>query len=49
LAGAVNRQPDRYISQPTVALFRHPTVIDGQLQPRHIDLRAFAFFGRKSG
>jgi uncharacterized circularly permuted ATP-grasp superfamily protein len=30
-----------------VALSRHPTVCDGRLEPRHIDLRAFAFSGDK--
>jgi uncharacterized circularly permuted ATP-grasp superfamily protein len=24
-----------------VAISRHPTVIEGRLQPRHVDLRAF--------
>jgi uncharacterized circularly permuted ATP-grasp superfamily protein len=28
-----------------VPLSRHPTVIDGRLQPRHVDLRPFAFCG----
>jgi carboxylate-amine ligase len=28
-----------------VALSRHPTVIDGELRPRHVDLRPFAFCG----
>ena len=37
--------PERYVSQPIVALSRHPTVIDGRLEPRHVDLRAFAFCG----
>jgi uncharacterized circularly permuted ATP-grasp superfamily protein len=43
LAIEVANHPERYISQPTVALSRHPTVIDGRLAPRHVDLRAFAF------
>jgi uncharacterized circularly permuted ATP-grasp superfamily protein len=43
LAVELERNPERYISQPVVALSRHPTVIDGQLEPRHIDLRTFAF------
>jgi uncharacterized circularly permuted ATP-grasp superfamily protein len=43
LAEELERNPERYISQPTVALSRHPTVIDGRLEPRHVDLRAFAF------
>ncbi len=45
LADEVARDPRAYISQPTVALSRHPTVIEGELEPRHIDLRAFAFCG----
>lgn len=34
-----------FIAQPIVALSRHPTIIDGRLEPRHVDLRAFAFCG----
>ena len=34
--------PERFVVQETVMLSRHPTVVDGQLQPRHIDLRPFA-------
>jgi uncharacterized circularly permuted ATP-grasp superfamily protein len=37
--------PERYISQPIVPLSRHPTVIDGRLEPRHVDLRPFCFVG----
>lgn len=43
LAEELQRNPERYISQPTVALSLHPTVVDGHLEPRHVDLRAFAF------
>jgi uncharacterized circularly permuted ATP-grasp superfamily protein len=35
--------PERYIAQPIVPLSRHPTVIEGRLEPRHLDLRPFAF------
>ncbi|MFZ0089528.1 MAG: circularly permuted type 2 ATP-grasp protein [Solirubrobacteraceae bacterium] len=35
--------PDRHIAQPIVPLSRHPTVIAGELEPRHLDLRPFAF------
>lgn len=49
LVTEVTQQPGRFISQPTVALSRHPTVIAGQLEPRHIDLRAFAFSGTEVG
>jgi uncharacterized circularly permuted ATP-grasp superfamily protein len=34
--------PERFVAQETVMLSRHPTVIDGRLEPRHIDLRPFA-------
>ena len=37
--------PERYICQPLVPLSRHPTVIDGRLQSRHVDLRPFCFVG----
>ena len=39
----LTRHPERYICQPIVPLSRHPTVIGGRLQPRHVDLRPFAF------
>ncbi len=39
----LERHPERYIAQPIVPLSRHPTVIDGRLEPRHLDLRPFAF------
>ncbi len=43
LKRSLRDSPERYISQPIVSLSRHPTVIDGQLEPRHVDLRPFAF------
>jgi uncharacterized circularly permuted ATP-grasp superfamily protein len=43
----LERHPERYIAQPIVPLSRHPTVIDGRLEPRHVDLRPFAFFGQE--
>lgn len=45
LAGDIEASPEHFIAQPIVALSRHPTVIDGRLEPRHVDLRAFAFCG----
>jgi uncharacterized circularly permuted ATP-grasp superfamily protein len=45
LTHALTEHPERYISQPIVSLSRHPTVIDGRLEPRHVDLRPFAFAG----
>jgi hypothetical protein len=34
--------PRGYIAQPVVALSTGPTLIDGRLRPRHLDLRPFA-------
>ena len=45
LAGEVTRRPQSYISQPTISLSSHPTVIGDHLEPRHVDLRVFAFCG----
>jgi uncharacterized circularly permuted ATP-grasp superfamily protein len=43
LSQAIRRDPHDYIAQDTVMLSRHPTVIDGRLEPRHVDLRPFVF------
>jgi len=45
LIGELEEHPERYVMQPIIALSRHPTVIDGRLEPRHVDLRVFAFCG----
>ena len=36
-------EPQAYVAQETIALSLHPTVVDGELVPRHVDLRAFVF------
>ncbi len=41
-AERLRRAPASFVAQETVMLSRHPTVIDGRLQPRHVDLRPFA-------
>ncbi len=41
-AEELRRSPESFIAQETVMLSRHPTVVDGRLQPRHVDLRPFA-------
>jgi uncharacterized circularly permuted ATP-grasp superfamily protein len=43
LATELSERPEHYISQPIVPLSRHPTIIDGRLQHRHVDLRPFVF------
>jgi carboxylate-amine ligase len=35
--------PSRWVGQETVALSTLPTLEDGRLEPRHVDLRAFVY------
>ena len=37
--------PQDHIAQELIPLSCHPTVIDGRLEPRHVDLRPFVFLG----
>jgi uncharacterized circularly permuted ATP-grasp superfamily protein len=37
--------PANYISQPCISLSVSPTLIDGGVEPRHVDLRPFAITG----
>ena len=39
--------PRNYIAQPTLALSRHPTLLDGELFGCHIDLRPYILSGEK--
>jgi uncharacterized circularly permuted ATP-grasp superfamily protein len=41
-AEALRAAPERFVAQETIMLSRHPTVTEGRLEPRHIDLRPFA-------
>ncbi len=43
-AGAVRADPEGWCAQELVRLSTHPTVIDGRLAPRHVDLRPFLFY-----
>jgi uncharacterized circularly permuted ATP-grasp superfamily protein len=45
-ARAVRADPEAFVAQETVWLSRHPTVVEGHLEPRHVDLRAFVFVTR---
>ncbi len=47
-AKALAAEPERFVAQETVMLSRHPTVTDGHLEPRHIDLRPFAISSGQS-
>jgi len=37
----IRAHPRQYVAQPTLALSRHPTYVDGRIEGRHIDLRAY--------
>jgi uncharacterized circularly permuted ATP-grasp superfamily protein len=39
--------PRNYIAQPTLALSRAPSFVDGQIVPRHVDLRPYVLCGDK--
>ena len=41
-AAALSAAPERFVAQETIMLSRHPTVTDGRLELRHVDLRPFA-------
>ncbi len=42
---AIARDPDSFIAQEQVTLSVAPTVCDGRLEPRHVDLRPYAVLG----
>lgn len=44
-AERIQAQPRNYIAQPTLALSRVPTLIDGHLEGRHVDLRPYILYG----
>jgi len=39
----VRASPREWVAQPFVELSQHPTLVDGSLSPRHVDLRPFVF------
>jgi uncharacterized circularly permuted ATP-grasp superfamily protein len=47
-AAALASAPERFIAQETVMLSRHPTVTEGHLELRHIDLRPFVISSGES-
>ena len=47
-AAQVRADPAGFISQPTLAISRSPCLIDGQIEPRHVDLRPFVLHGRET-
>ena len=45
-AAQLRSNPADFVSQPVLALSRAPCLIDGVLEPRHVDLRPFVLRGR---
>jgi uncharacterized circularly permuted ATP-grasp superfamily protein len=45
LAAEIAAVPRAFIAQPVVALSRHPTFLDEELYPCHVDLRPFVLSG----
>lgn len=41
----VEAAPERFVAQEPVALSTHPTIVDGELRSRHVDLRPFVITG----
>ena len=44
-AAQLKKAPGNYIAQPLIELSSHPTWIDGNFEPRRIDLRPFILYG----
>ncbi len=44
-ARLISAEPRNYIAQPTIALSRHPTFVEGGLHGCHVDLRPFVLSG----
>jgi uncharacterized circularly permuted ATP-grasp superfamily protein len=42
----INEHPRDFIAQPIVQLSSSPTLVEGELAPRRVDLRPFALYGR---
>ncbi len=42
------QNPENYIAQPTLALSTAPTLVDGEIVPRHVDLRPFVLSGKET-
>jgi uncharacterized circularly permuted ATP-grasp superfamily protein len=47
-AGLIKRSPRNYIAQPVLSLSTAPTLCQGRLEPRHVDLRPFILQGERS-
>jgi len=46
-AATIQARPRNYIAQPTLALSRVPTLVNGHLEGRHVDLRPYILYGEE--
>ncbi len=46
-AEALKADPQNYVAQPTIQLSTAPCLVDGRMEPRHVDLRPFILSGEK--
>jgi uncharacterized circularly permuted ATP-grasp superfamily protein len=46
-AEALKADPANYIAQPVIQLSTAPCLVDGRIEPRHVDLRPFILSGEK--
>ena len=47
MAAAIEANPRNYIAQPVLALSTAPTLVQGEIEPRHLDLRPFILQGQR--
>ncbi|MEM6749487.1 MAG: circularly permuted type 2 ATP-grasp protein [Planctomycetota bacterium] len=45
---AIRANPRNYIAQPVIQLSRAPCLVDGRVEPRHIDLRPYILYSGES-
>jgi uncharacterized circularly permuted ATP-grasp superfamily protein len=46
-AALIRENPRNYMAQPTIALSRAPTIVDGSIEGRHVDLRPYILYGKE--
>ncbi len=48
MARQIKKNPREYVAQPMISLSTSPTLINDQLEPRHLDLRPFVLSGQQT-
>jgi uncharacterized circularly permuted ATP-grasp superfamily protein len=48
MAESVRANPRNYIAQPVLALSTAPTLVQSEIEPRHLDLRPFILQGQRT-